>query len=55
MTSKYNEEDGDIEALPFGYYEDDDDFDTFTDGEGDCGCDEGGYDRFHLLFMNNLP
>lgn len=42
MTSerKYNEADGENEALSFDYYDDDDDFDTFTDG--DCGCDEGG-------------
>lgn len=37
---KYNEADGENEALSFDYYDDDDVFDTFTDG--DCGCDEGG-------------
>ncbi|KAI7804684.1 ras-related GTP-binding protein D [Triplophysa rosa] len=43
MTSKgtYKEVYGKIDALPFDYYEDDDGFDTFTDGDGDCGCDEG--------------
>lgn len=39
---KYNEVDGENEALLFDYYDDDDDFDTFTDGDGDCGCDDGG-------------
>lgn len=43
MTSERNyiEVDGENEALSFDYYDDDDDFDTFTDGDGDC-CDEGG-------------
>ena len=43
----YSEEEGEDEALAFGYY-DEDDFDAFTDADGDCDCDQGGQ---HTLLL----
>ncbi|CAB1331202.1 unnamed protein product [Coregonus sp. 'balchen'] len=44
-VSKYIEvqDDGeDDDTLAIGYYDDDDDLDTFTDGNLDCSCEDGG-------------
>ncbi|KAM9514752.1 ras-related GTP-binding protein D-like [Salvelinus alpinus] len=40
-VSKYIEVEDD-ETLAIGYYDVDDDFDTFTDGNLDCSCEDGG-------------
>lgn len=47
-VSKYTEVE-DEETLAIGYYDDDDDdFDTFTDGNLDCSCEDGGSGKTFL-------